>query len=365
MLFIFFVIGLLLLADETAASFTKNDRRPFPLHVQTRERSVWGLTIREGQRFDRIYAQLRGGSTEEDEYDEEVSEDEYDSEESSDVDENEDKVADATNNGVQIEMNVQKYDEPLAPSPMINIYATIGVMLLAKRVDLFDPTVVRIARFLFIAYLISLQVFVLYVRAKAKSCNDRTPLTLSSPISSVLTAQLGEQSGMVKNLASSFLSSESTVMEYDLKQSRSMQSGLIFNMLFMWFLHFKMNQVQPLFIQTVTGMANLVYSPLFQVYVLGRNLERPFVNPAMMKFNPISATDSEETADGESSESKDDEPVAAQESKEEAEDSDSEAEDDHPEEATEATKVAATKESDDTDESSDDGSSEDDSDGDD
>merc|ERR1712051_113213 len=34
-----------------------------------------------------------------------------------------------------------------------------------------------------------------------------------------------------------------------------------------------------LFYQTASGILNLVYSPLFQVYVLGRNLERPFVTP--------------------------------------------------------------------------------------
>jgi len=32
--------------------------------------------------------------------------------------------------------------------------------------------------------------------------------------------------------------------------------------------------------QTATGFMNLAYSPLFQVYVLGRNLERPFKPPA-------------------------------------------------------------------------------------
>ena len=86
---------------------------------------------------------------------------------------------------------------------------------------------------------------------------------------------------MVKDLASQFLSSKTTVMEYDLKQAKSMNSGLLINMAFMWLLHFKMEQTQPLIAQTVTGVLNLVYSPLFQVYMLGRNLERPFKSPAL------------------------------------------------------------------------------------
>ena len=47
-------------------------------------------------------------------------------------------------------------------------------------------------------------------------------------------------------------------------------------MIFIYFLHFKMKQMQPLLMQTVTGVVNLMYSPLWQVYVMGRNLERPF-----------------------------------------------------------------------------------------
>lgn len=57
-----------------------------------------------------------------------------------------------------------------------------------------------------------------------------------------------------------------------------------------------MNQVQPLFYQTASGLLNFVYSPLFQVYVLGRNLERPFVTPK--PENPFLAQ--EEAVDEES-----------------------------------------------------------------
>ena len=113
----------------------------------------------------------------------------------------------------------------------------------------------------------------------AKKRNDRTPVTTQNPLSGVLRSQLGNSemgNGMMKSLASSFLSSQTTVMEYDMKEAKSMQGGVMFNMMFMYFLHFKMDQVQPLLIQVVTGMMQLIYSPLFQAYALGRNLERPF-----------------------------------------------------------------------------------------
>merc|ERR1740124_608185 len=52
----------------------------------------------------------------------------------------------------------------------------------------------------------------------------------------------------------------------------------------LYFLHFKMGQVQPLIYQTVNGFKALLTSPLFQVYALGRNLERPFRNPQADKM---------------------------------------------------------------------------------
>jgi Phosphate transport (Pho88) len=139
-------------------------------------------------------------------------------------------------------------------------------------------------RFAFIGYILILQAFLLYVRIRAKAENNRTLVKLSNPVTNMLQQQFQgaeNTNAMVKNLASSFLSSESTVMEYDLKQAKGMQGGLIFTMGFMWLLHFKFQQVQPILVQTVSGLMNLFYSPLFQIYVMGRKLERPFKNPAI------------------------------------------------------------------------------------
>lgn len=66
-----------------------------------------------------------------------------------------------------------------------------------------------------------------------------------------------------------------------------MGNSLFLPMIMLWFVHFKMGQVQPLLFQLSSGILNLVYSPLFQVYVLGRNLERPFkaaTNPMAEKM---------------------------------------------------------------------------------
>jgi len=77
---------------------------------------------------------------EEEEYDveEEGEEDEYDSE--SEEEEDEDMAS------FEVDVSKAEYDDPLVPSPLNNLYATLAVMLLSKRIDLFNPTVVRIAR---------------------------------------------------------------------------------------------------------------------------------------------------------------------------------------------------------------------------
>lgn len=139
-----------------------------------------------------------------------------------------------------------------------------------------------------------MQVFLAFVRIKAKLGNDRTPITVKNPMSSLLQKQLPEGEGgandMVKNIASQFLSSETTIMEYDLKEAKKMGNSLLFPLVLMWFLHFKMGQVQPLLFQISSGVLKMVYSPLFQVYVLGRNLERPFkpsANPMAEKMEEM------------------------------------------------------------------------------
>uniref|UniRef100_A0A7S4VV48 Uncharacterized protein n=3 Tax=Ditylum brightwellii TaxID=49249 RepID=A0A7S4VV48_9STRA len=304
--------------------------------IQTRN-FPWGctsltLTDRIINANDQLLISLRGGSsdtedeeTDSEEYDSEeeseeeeeeeqsdeeesvVEESDYDSDESEyddEYDEEEDEEAEsslAKSVKSKAKGSGEDFDEPLVPSSMQSMSMTIGIMVACRRIDLFDPKVVRIARFVFIAYAIITQLFLAFVRIKARKINDRTPITLSNPLSSVVQSQLskggsGGTNDMVKNLAGQFLSSQTTVMEYDLKQAKSMSNSLLFPLAFNWFLHFKMNQVQPLLFQTANGISNLIYSPLFQVYVLGRNLERPFksANPMAEKVEAMKKQQQEE-----------------------------------------------------------------------
>lgn len=193
----------------------------------------------------------------------------------------------------------------------------------------------------------------------AKKNNDRTPIQLQNPLSEMLTKQMGGGQGgsdMVKNLASSFLSSETTVREYDMKQTSNMQGSIIFNMAFNWFLHFKMQKTQPLIMQIMTGIIQLIYHPLFQVYVLGRNLERPFKTQMtaaqkMMEAQQAAEKGGDEEEEVENGDEEEEVEEDEQDEEEESEDDDDEADDDDEEE--EATESKEEDENDDNEEAED------------
>lgn len=196
------------------------------------------------------------------------------------------------------EKSTEAYVEPYFISPSLQMYTTFGTILLSRKIDMFSPKVVRVVRLLFVLHLVVQQAFIIYIRVMAKRNNDRTPVDVENPLTNMLSSQLEKQQAggndMVKNLASSFLKKESTVVEYDMGQAMKMQGGILFNMALMWLLHFKMQQVQPLLVTSINGFMQLVYNPLFQVYVLGRNLERPFKAPEVFK-DPSAEEQSDDT----------------------------------------------------------------------
>ena len=169
------------------------------------------------------------------------------------------------------------YDALLTPPPMQRMLVSLSIMFLSQHINVFSPRVVKLPRGAFIAYVIAIQLFLLYVRARVEQIDDRTPITITNPLTSAVAGiQRSSDNAIVGSLASQLLTTHTTVYEYDLRQVKSMQSGLLLPMAFVYFLHFRMKQMQPLLMQTATGVLNLVYSSLWQVYVLGRRLERPF-----------------------------------------------------------------------------------------
>jgi hypothetical protein len=127
--------------------------------------SPWGLTVRRittPSSLLRTAECLRGGAIDEsdgeDDYDEEDDEqydEETDGEQSEDEEEDEDEAEekdaeeqdeDDEEGEIATQAKVEKYDDPLFPSALMGLYSTMGIMMLSRRVDLFHPMVVKIAR---------------------------------------------------------------------------------------------------------------------------------------------------------------------------------------------------------------------------
>ncbi|KAL3943577.1 MAG: hypothetical protein SGBAC_002358 [Bacillariaceae sp.] len=260
---------------------------------------------------------------EEEEEEDEVEEDEYDADEYDDEydEESEEEEEEASVTVADLGEIVEPYYVPA----QLQLYVMFGSMMITRKLDMFNPGVVKVIRFLFITQMIAQQLFIIYVRIMAKKNNDRTPIEQQSPISEMLKKQMDAGGNdMVKNLASSFLSSSSTVMEYDMKQASNMQGGVIFNAAFNWILHYKMQKTQPLLMQLLTGTMQLLYHPLFQVYVLGRNLERPFKT----QISAAQKMEANEKGEADEDEAEKDDDDEEEEEEEEEEDEEEEAEDD-------------------------------------
>jgi hypothetical protein len=120
---------------------------------------------------------LRAGATVEEEADieEEVDEEESDDEDedSNDEDEEEDYEEEEESSSDEVEsdyesaveeeevsVSVQEYDTQLTPPPGLQMGSLLGVMLLSRRIDLFNPKVVRFARYVSCVCVIIVMVFV-------------------------------------------------------------------------------------------------------------------------------------------------------------------------------------------------------------
>lgn len=295
---------------------------------------------------------------EEEEDDEEVEEDEYDADEYDDEYDEEEEEEEATSVTIADKGEIV---EPNFVSPQLQLYSLLGSMMIAKKIDLFNPMVVKAIRFLFILQLIVQQAFIFYVRIMAKKNNDRTPIQQKNPLSEILQKQMGQAGGndMVKNLASSFLSSASTVMEYDMKQVSNMQGGILVTMVFNWFLHFKLKKTQPLLTQIMSSTLQLIYHPLFQVYILGRNLERPFKTQMMMTADKLKEGGAEEgkTANDEEEEDEDETDEEEEDDDDDEVEEDDDDDDDVEDDEEEDDEVTQSTDEDDSDDEEDEDSS--------
>jgi len=77
---------------------------------------------------------------------------------------------------------------------------------------------------------------------------------------------------------------EITVEEYDVEKVKEYIKQTVFSCLFLLFLHYKYEFLQPLLIQSILPLKAAFFLPIFQIHVFGKlaegDLKRPFKPPA-------------------------------------------------------------------------------------
>jgi hypothetical protein len=126
-------------------------------------------------------------------------------------------------------------------------------------------------------------------RAK-RDLYSQTIITLDHPVLKFFPSHLlnsnndnNDNNNMVQSLLRSRFLPKTTLthFEYDIQQANALLYGLLPNMIFMYILHFRFHQVQPLFLTVASGFFTLIHNPLFQIYIIGRHLQRPFQTPSL------------------------------------------------------------------------------------
>ncbi|KAJ1920617.1 phosphate transporter (Pho88) [Mycoemilia scoparia] len=138
-----------------------------------------------------------------------------------------------------------------------------GTMHLVKKFKLDDPEYVQYIQGLYGAATCLLLALSYYFKAVAESKNDQTPLEYDEP-------QLGQGSTHVVT----------TVKEHDLKEITKNRNTALTTAAVVVFMYWKFQFIQPMILQSILPVFNLIKTPLFQVYLLGKpatgELARPW-----------------------------------------------------------------------------------------
>ncbi|KAG8745106.1 hypothetical protein FRC10_008717 [Ceratobasidium sp. 414] len=147
-----------------------------------------------------------------------------------------------------------------------NLMISLGAMQVARKIPFDDPQVLQYVRFGYVASQVICLATFYVVSYKIKAKNDQTVLKYveaKNPMSQ-------DTGGLVTT----------TVRDYDLAETSKLVRGVYMGVLMMAFLHGYMKYTQPLFIQGLMGLKNLIEAKPVAIHIFGKpaqgDLKRPF-----------------------------------------------------------------------------------------
>jgi len=179
------------------------------------------------------------------------------------------------------------------PSPMTGIFQMLKQMTvsalamnLVKRLDPSKSESIRLARIIYVTYLIVYHVILAYLRVKIFKLDDTNELSIPPPdkIIQLLNRKTENISqadvSPVKDMAEKILTRKVKVKNYDISQVDSLRRQLVFTSIFMCLLHLKFGMIKPIILGAALGLWQLTEHPIFKIHILGmksqNSLARPF-----------------------------------------------------------------------------------------
>jgi len=161
---------------------------------------------------------------------------------------------------------------------MTDIWVLLPTMLVMSQIDWTKPENVLYVRVLYcLAQLFSLAVSA-YIYQQITQKHDQRNILVAP------AASFGQAAAPAE---------EQTVEAYDTAQLKKAAMQILTGTAIVGVIHLKFGMIQPLFMQTIMNPMQLVKSPLFQIFVLGKKgevEERPFkepVNPLMSALSGL------------------------------------------------------------------------------
>ncbi|KAJ1673474.1 hypothetical protein EV182_005158 [Spiromyces aspiralis] len=146
---------------------------------------------------------------------------------------------------------------------MIQMGLVFGTLHFIKKFKLDEPEYVQYIQAMYALSVCLLMATIFYLKTLVESKNDQSRLEYTEP-------QLGGQQTHVAT----------TVKEYDLKDIKRVRNSTLTTAAVVLFMFWKFGFVQPMIFQTILPIFNMIKSPLFQIYLLGKpatgDLARPW-----------------------------------------------------------------------------------------
>lgn len=145
----------------------------------------------------------------------------------------------------------------------INFGLSIMIMQVSKKPIFLEPRVLFTLRVIYVVSALFQVMFYFIIKKRIKSVNDQRVLKIKKEV------------GLFQETPDVEEEIEITYSEYDLKELNKSSKSALLQGLIVCLLHFKWNIIQPLIISGTVVFRSFLFNPLYQRYILGREILRP------------------------------------------------------------------------------------------